>query len=173
MSETKETSSHSTYTSEMGDRICAEMIGGEDGRPKSLATVLKLPGMPCKRTVMNWIVAHPEFEKIYRIAQQERAEVWIEEIVDIADDRSHDYYTDDEGRQRVDTEHINRSRLKVDTRKWIAAKMMPKLYGERVTAELTGANGGPIQTADMTESEIARRIAFTLASGLKQPEQVH
>ena len=51
--------------------------------------------------------------------------------------------------------------------------MMPRLYGDRVSAELTGANGGPIETADVSESEIARRIAFALARGLKQPEQVH
>lgn len=131
------------YTQELGEAICAEMIGGDDGRPKSLNTVLAKSGMPNKKTVMRWLHRHPEFEKIYRLAQKERAECWIEEIVDIADDTSGDFREGDDGKLRVDNEHINRSRLKVDTRKWIAAKMMPKLYGDKV--DMTHEAGDSLQ----------------------------
>jgi len=36
-------------------------------------------------------------------------------------------------------------RLRVDSRKWLASKLAPKKYGEKVSAELSGPDGGPIQ----------------------------
>lgn len=121
------------YTPELGQKICAEMI-----TPKSLAKICKQPGMPSKKTVMEWLQKHAEFLEIYRIAQRERAEVYFEECVDIADDATNDFV---EG--RVDKEHINRSRLRVDTRKWICAKMDPKRWGDKV--ETTHEVGDSLQ----------------------------
>ena len=46
----------------------------------------------------------------------------------------------------LNKEHVNRSRLRIDARKWVLARMNAKKYGERVSTELTGANGGPIKT---------------------------
>ena len=43
----------------------------------------------------------------------------------------------------------------------------PEEWRDRV--EHTGANGGPVQIADVTEGELARRMAFTLAKGLEKP----
>ena len=59
-------------------------------------------------------------------------------------------------------------RLRVDTRKWILSKLVPKKYGTKVTAEITGADGGPVQTEEMSSLEIARRVAFLLASAGKE-----
>lgn len=127
------------YSPELAARICAEMIGG-----KSLNEVLRLDGMPSKRAVMYWREKNTEFAAMYREAQIQRAEGYIEEIIDIADDSSSDYTEDKEGNRRVDTEHINRSRLKVDTRKWIAAKMMPRMYGDKVDVTHANPDGSPL-----------------------------
>ena len=43
-------------------------------------------------------------------------------------------------------EHVQRSRLRIDTRKWLLAKLQPKKYGKHVSAALTGSDGGPIKT---------------------------
>jgi hypothetical protein len=51
-------------------------------------------------------------------------------------------------------EWIARSRLRVDARKWVAAKLKPKKYADKITNEHTGANGGPIQTQQITGFEI-------------------
>jgi hypothetical protein len=63
----------------------------------------------------------------------------------IADDASKEFIvtTNEDGAQikRPDHEHINRARLRVDTRKWMAAKLAPKKYGDRVTNELLGDVG--------------------------------
>jgi hypothetical protein len=127
------------YTPELGQKICAEMV-----TPKSLAKICKQPGMPTKRVVMSWLQKYPEFLEIYRIAQKERAEVYFEECVDIADDGSQDFVEDADGHVRVDKEHINRSRLRVDTRKWICAKMDPKKYGDKVDLTHANPDGTPL-----------------------------
>ena len=62
----------------------------------------------------------------------------------------------------------HRDRLRVDTRKWILSKLVPKKYGTKVTAEITGADGGPVQTEEMSTMEIARRVAFLLAKAGKE-----
>ncbi|HCE6991259.1 TPA: hypothetical protein NOV39_001187 [Pseudomonas aeruginosa] len=78
-------------------------------------------------------------------AREAQADTLAEEILQIADDGSNDTYTDDEGRTHVDYDHISRSKLRVDARKWLASKMAPKKYGDRITNEHTGANGGAIE----------------------------
>jgi hypothetical protein len=154
-----------TYTPEMGELICAEIIEG-----KSLRTICKMSGMPAKRTVMYWLNKHQDFKELYDRACIERAEGYAEELIDIADDGTNDYYTDSEGVEHVDHENIQRSRLRVDTRKWICAKMKPRKYGDKVA--IGGAEDlPPIGTADMTEGEVARRIAFTLANGVKSAQE--
>jgi hypothetical protein len=53
-------------------------------------------------------------------------------------------------------------------RRWAAIRN-PQ-YGDKLTTELTGKDGGPIQTEEMSPNDLARRIAFTLANGLKKPD---
>lgn len=46
-------------------------------------------------------------------------------------------------------EDAAKGRLALDARKWYLAKLLPKKYGDKVTTELTGANGGPVQVAEV------------------------
>jgi hypothetical protein len=57
------------------------------------------------------------------------------------------------------------------TRKWLLAKALPKVYGDRVTAELTGEGGGPIETQDLSVRELAHRMLFSLTLGLRAQEK--
>ena len=43
---------------------------------------------------------------------------------------------------RVDHEHVQRSNLRIDTRKWLLAKLQPEKYSDRIA--LTGHDGGPL-----------------------------
>ena len=64
-----------------------------------------------------------------------RTELWAEEIVDIADDNSFDTKEIERNGQVlevVDHDHINRARLRVDARKWVMSKMLPKKYGDKI-----------------------------------------
>ena len=60
------------------------------------------------------------------------------EIIEIADNASGDYVTTGHGKRIVDHENINRSRLRVDARKWAAARLAPKKYGDRVEHDERG-----------------------------------
>jgi hypothetical protein len=127
-----------TYTPEMAARICAEIIDG-----KSVRSICKMEGMPSKITVMRWLRSHEDFKELYDRACVERAEAYAEEIVDIADDGTNDYVPDGDDGVRFDHEHVQRSKLRVEARKWICAKMKPRKYGEKV--ETTHQVGDTLQ----------------------------
>lgn len=121
----------STYTIEIAARICEQIASG-----MSLRKVCAAKDLPAMSTVFLWISKHREFAEQYARAQADRVVAWSEEIVDIADN------------SKADT---NRAKLRVDTRRWLMSKMDPKRYGDRQEHRHTGANGGPIQTVDLTK----------------------
>lgn len=161
----------SDYSPELAERICNELAGG-----LSLRKVCKLEWAPDKRTILRWLAAHEEFRTHYALACEVRADDFFDDIVDIADDGSRDTVLkerpDGSTYEATDHDHINRSKLRVDARKWVLSKMMPKKYGDRVVQEHTGPNGGPVLTDDLsglTDTQRARRIAFALAKGERAP----
>lgn len=146
------------YSAELASKICAELALG-----RSLRTVCKDESLPCMSTVFNWFRLYPEFLEQYTRAKEESADAMAEECLDIADDGTNDYMErlDKDGEcvgYQVNGEHIQRSRLRVETRKWLMAKMKPKKYGEKIVQEQTGPNGGPIQfqnVEELTDEQLA------------------
>jgi hypothetical protein len=121
-----------TYTPELADRVCELMIEGQ-----SLRKICETPGMPSRRNIFNWLKDNADFREKYEIARMLQAEWWSHEILAIADDSSGDITINEHGEQIVDHENINRSRLRVDARKWLMSKLHPQRYGDRVTADVT------------------------------------
>lgn len=122
----------SDYSQELADRICAELAEG-----KSMRTVCLAEDMPVMSTVFKWLRERKEFSEQYTKAKTESADAMVEEMIDIADDGRNDWMEahDKDGEfvgYKVNGDHIQRSRLRVETRKWIAAKLKPKKYGEKV-----------------------------------------
>ncbi len=91
--------------------------------------------MPNIRTVLRWVFKDEAFRQQYAQARELQAELRADEIIDIADDTSEDEIFTEDGKRFENREFVNRSRLKIDARKWVAAKLLPKKYGERVDAE--------------------------------------
>lgn len=150
----------SLYSAELASLICERISSGE-----SLRQVCRDESMPCTATVMKWALEIPDFTEQYTKARGMLLEHWAEEIVDIADDGTNDWMkreTEAGTEEVIRPEHINRSRLRVDTRKWLLSKLAAKKYGDRVSAELSGPDGGPIETKEVGELELARRIALIL-----------
>lgn len=91
--------------------------------------------MPDKTTVFKWLRERPEFLAQYARAKEESADALADEMLDIADDGSNDWM-ELHHRENVgwveNGEAMQRSRLRVDTRKWIASKLKPKKYGEKL-----------------------------------------
>lgn len=101
--------------------------------------------MPSKTAVFEWLRIYPEFADQYAKAKVESADALVEDIQDIADDGSNDWMADndpDNPGYKLNGEHIQRSRLRVDVRKWAASKLKPKKYGEKL--ELAGDPKAPV-----------------------------
>jgi hypothetical protein len=150
------------YTQELADEICTRLALGE-----SLRAICRDDNKPDERTVREWAqdVKHP-FSPHYVRARELGYLKMADELLEISDDGSNDWM-EREGKDGssytvADHEHIARSRLRVDTRKWLLSKALPKVYGEKVTTELTGKDGGPIETKETSDIDAARRIAYAL-----------
>lgn len=126
------------YTPEMALIICDRLSDGE-----SLRSICRDEAMPQKITVLRWLAAIPEFQTQYAHAREAQADALADEITEIADDGARDYVKTEDGREVVDHDHIARARLRVDARKWIASKLKPKKYGEKL--ELGGDQNAPVR----------------------------
>lgn len=103
----------------------------------SLRSVLKRNDMPNKQTFFNWIYEDKEKVDQYARACEKRAESIFEDILEIADDSSNDTIYTDKG-EYPDKEWMARSRLRVDSRKWMLGKMNPKKYGDKLDVTTDG-----------------------------------
>lgn len=124
---------HSEFNHDIADEICHRVSGGA-----SVKTICASEGMPSMQTVFKWLREQPSFAENYTRATAERADAVFEEIFAIADDGSNDTYVDDEGNERTDHDVINRSRLRIDARKWALARMAPKKYGDKIETVHSG-----------------------------------
>lgn len=128
-----------TFTAKLGQEICSRLAEGE-----SLRSICRDEKMPAISTVMYWLLDEDKkvFLEQYETARAIQADLMAEELIEIADDGTNDYMEkllqSGETIEVVNTEHIQRSRLRVDTRKWVASKLKPKKYGEKL--DLTSDN---------------------------------
>lgn len=127
------------YSQETVAVICDRIALGE-----SLRSICRDEAMPAMSSVFLWLNKHSEFSDQYAHAREAQADTLADEIVDIADDGSRDYTVDADGIATVDHDHIARARLRVDARKWIASKLKPKKYGEKLDTTHRGDPAAPI-----------------------------
>ena len=143
------------YTQELADKVCSELADGN-----SMRTVCLAEEMPDKSTIFRWIRTHEEFRDQYTKAKEEGVEAWAEESMDIADDGSNDWMQthdkDNEG-YRANGENIQRSKLRIETRKWFASKLKPKKYGDKHQIEHSGGIG----LSDMSEDALNKKLQET------------
>jgi len=156
------------YTPEIGEKICFALAGGG-----KLKKICEADDMPSRESVHRWLVSNDDtykaFQEAHLIARRAGAFVLADEILEISDDGSLDMKTvvgqDGEEREVVDHEHIQRSKLRVDSRKFLAAKFAPDIFGDRVN--VAGVKDAPIETKETGEGpinrDVLRRIAFLLA----------
>jgi hypothetical protein len=153
----------SIFTQELAAEICRRISEGE-----SLRQVCRDESMPSTTTVMRWARTDADFRKQYAQAREDLLEHWAEEINEISDDGSNDWMDRELANGHIervlDHEHVSRSKLRVDTRKWLLSKLAPRVYGDRGSLELTGKDGAPL-IPPTDEVAVARRIAFLFQQG--------
>ena len=107
--------------------ICKQISEG-----KSLSTALKSDGMPSYRSALMMLQTNLEFRTMYEKAIESRADRLAEEILELADEA---IPANLDGPSK--SAWVQQKRLQVDTRKWVAAKLKPKVYGDRIDVSVT------------------------------------
>lgn len=132
----------SIYTPELAAVICARMSEGE-----TLSDICRSEGFPDRASVFRWEKAHDDFCNALARAREAQAHRWAEQLLEIADDGQNDFMErkrqDGSAEQAFNAEHVQRSRLRVDTRKWLLTKALPRLYGDKVEGA-AGTASNPI-----------------------------
>ena len=104
----------SKFTPILVRRICDRIAGGA-----SLRAICEGEGMPNRETVRRWLRDNDEFRRWHALAREWQAEFYADQIIEIADGVA------------ANRGAIQRARLRIDARKWIASKLAPKRYGHR------------------------------------------
>lgn len=125
----------------VADEICERISKGQSLR--SICEVPRDDFIPASSTVFKWLASTPTFAEQYARAREAQADALFDEILDIADDSRNDFMERQLGEDGptvavVDHENIARAKLRVDARKWMAGKLRPKVYGEKIDIEHSG-----------------------------------
>jgi hypothetical protein len=105
-----------------------------------------------QRVLWNWLANDQELLRNYLRAKELCVDAYAEEIIEISDDGSRDTYLDDKGREVVNRDVIARAQLRIDARKWYAARLAPKKYGDKlpVTHEAADARKTVVHSVEVT-----------------------
>ena len=117
----------SAYTEELADRICDLVATHACGYEKISKSY---DGLPNRITVYGWLHRHPSFKKKWDEAKERQANLLAESVLDIIDNNENDTYVDDKGNIACIAVTVSRDRLRMDGRKWLASKLLPKIYGD-------------------------------------------
>lgn len=143
-----------SFSPELGDAICLHLAEG-----KTLRKIAEMDGMPAVSSILLWVVkgfrgdeAYKAFSEQYALAREAQSEMFMDEVVEIADDDSEDYRELGDGdcpRIVVNHEHISRSKVRIETRLKVAEKFAAKRYGPKADTNVNvNVNGLPLPEQD-------------------------
>lgn len=126
------------YNEKIAELVCERVATSTFG----LARLCEIhDDLPEKTTINVWRYKYPEFNTRYAQAKLKQADLLAEEVLDVADDARNDWMEsfDKNGNpeMKLNSEHVQRSRLRIDTRKWLASKLLPKQYGQHAEEDKT------------------------------------
>lgn len=118
------------YTEKLAKEICQRIADGE-----SVRAIGRDETMPSSTTIFNWALNNKEFFEQYAQAKEIGMEQAIDELEQIARGE----------------EDVQRAKLIIDTRKWIASKKFPKKYGDKSEVDVT-SGGEPIKNINVIKT---------------------
>lgn len=124
------------FSQALFDRICKRIASGGD--ENSLRRICEEAGMPDRGTFSEWSKKTPELRAQYDQAFLDRRDTYFDELIDIADTE----------------QDPQRARNRMEARKWAWARQDRARFGDKVTNELVGENGGPVQFQSVTRKII-------------------
>ena len=120
MAKKKEPAPPSKFSQDLFDQICDEIAEG-----KSIRSICLRDDRPAHKTFFAWLNKDEALAAQYARAREDQADTIFDECLEIAD--------------AAKPEDVQAARLRIDTRKWMAGKLRPKNYGEKV--DLTSSDG--------------------------------
>lgn len=133
-----------TFTQELFDRICERIADGE-----SLRAICADEDMPDKSSVMRWLNEREELQDQYARAREIQADALFDDILDIADNGVNDWIeANADEPEKYNGDNVQRSRLRIDARKWMAGKLRPKKYGEKLDVDMKASFSVTITSDD-------------------------
>ncbi len=144
------------FTPEIAHMLCLRLMEGE-----SLRAICADEAMPARRTVLYWLSGvwpegDPRADFLRQYAREAQAELYADDIIDIADADDEDVLLDAKGNPVPNTARLNRDRLRIDARKWVIGRLLPR-YAKKLVLE--GAKPIPV---DLPVREMARRVIYLL-----------
>lgn len=118
------------FTQEIADEFLAHVTMG-----RSFRKICSQDHMPSIATIYNWFRVHPTFLEQYTHAKEESADAMVEDLLDIADEPETFTETTTLADGSVVTrvvDNTRRTQLRIETRKWIATKLQPRKYGDKL-----------------------------------------
>ena len=157
-----------TYTQEIADDICAKLAQG-----MTLREICRADDMPPESTVRLWALEDRDgFSAQYTRAREIGYHAMADEILDIADDGLNDWMErngDDNEGWVSNGEHLQRSRLRVDTRKWLLSKTLPKIYGDKLALDHESPNGTMTPKPAIDLSKLSTEALKELRDATSEP----
>jgi len=129
------------YSPELGAKICEHIREGVS--PGKIAT---MPGMPCRQTISRWLNEHKDFEQEF-FAAKRAAMPFLEEELDTITQESIDFAKNADPKEVAVSAVVNAYNNRAQHVKWKMATLYRERYGEKVQAEVSGKDGGPIEAA--------------------------
>lgn len=139
-------------TPELKEDIVQRTAAGE-----LLKHILNDENMPTRMTIKREQDRDPEFAEAMKAARQVAADIYVEEMMEIADDATEDVRPDG----TINYELVARSKLRIDQRRWTASRLDPARYGDKVQTDIT-SGGEKIDVKEVNPLEQARQVAFAL-----------
>ena len=132
-------------TPELLDAIFAGISLGRSARAMCVEVGIS------QRVLWNWLACDEDLMRQYLRAKELCVDAYAEEIIEISDDGSKDTYIDEKGKQVIDREVIARAQLRIDARKWYAARLAPRKYGDKlpVTHEVGDTKRQAMQSVEV------------------------
>ena len=149
------------YTEDIAQEVCWRLAHGE-----SLVSICSDDHLPHCATIYRWLIRFPTFCEIYTRAREDQADTNADEILAIADEKPPEF-RDDKGRVYLDQSYLLWQKQRIEARKWTAAKLKPKKYGDRLGVH--GVEGAaPITTEETSSSrlfDIIRNLEMSKRAG--------
>ena len=162
----------SAYSEEVVEKVCNHVANGGSLR----ALMREDKTIPSYYVLFGWMQEHPEFEDKWRTARAFNADALFDEILEISNTPVDTIMTVQRAKGNVETtkkDAVEHRRLQIESRKWMIEKLAPRKYGNKITTEISGPDGSPLQISNISDELRVKALADFIAKtkGLPPPEE--